>query len=65
MEELGLMQYHLICRPWKDETSEKTDAIAIQYYSKLNRQRATYYYPYVIADKNKVHFGEPWGREGH
>lgn len=52
------------CLAQKDENSVKTDAVAIQYYSIEDDLKATYYYPYQIAEE-EVQFGEPWGRKGH
>lgn len=45
----------------RDSTSEKTDAIAIECYSRVNEQRTTYYYPYKRLTADTLDFGESWG----
>ena len=55
--ESGIIRAYAIafdCLAKKDETSEKTDTIVIQYYSIINGQRATYYYPYKVNNNNAV-----------
>ncbi len=49
------------CLTKKDSTSEKTDAIAIECYSRTNEQRTTYYYPYKRVTVDTLDFREPWG----
>ena len=49
------------CLARKDSDSEKTDAIAIECYSRVNGQRNIYYYPYKRLTVDKLEFGEPWG----
>lgn len=44
----------------KNSTSEKTDAIVIECYSKENKQRTTYYSPYKRTTEDALNFGEPW-----
>ncbi|HEY5744687.1 MAG TPA: hypothetical protein VIU12_01315 [Chryseolinea sp.] len=43
----------------KNSTSEKTDAIVIECYSKENKQRTTYYSPYKRTE-DAMDFGESW-----
>ena len=45
----------------RDSASEKTDAIAIECYSRENEQRTIYYYPYKRLPTDTLDFGEPWG----
>ena len=45
----------------RDSTSEKTDAIAIECYSRENEQRTIYYYPYKRLTEDSLDFGESWG----
>lgn len=49
------------CLAEKDDSSEKTDAIAIECYSKENAQRTIYYFPYRLLTNNELEFGEAWG----
>lgn len=48
------------CLARKDSDSEKTDAIAIECYSRESGQRVTYYYPYKRLTTDDLEFGEPW-----
>ena len=45
----------------RDEDSEKTDAIAIECYSRENGQRTRYYFPYKRLSNDKLEFGDSWG----
>jgi hypothetical protein len=49
------------CLVRKDSESDKTDAIAIECYSRENGQRTIYYYPYKRLAADKLGFGKPWG----
>lgn len=49
------------CLTKRDDNSEKTDAIAIECYSKENEQRTIYYFPYRRHINNELEFGEAWG----
>jgi len=49
------------CLAKRDDISEKTDAIAIECFSKENEQRTIYYFPYRRITNNKLEFGEAWG----
>ena len=45
----------------RNPDSEKTDAIAIECYSREVGQRTTYYFPYKRVTADKLEFGESWG----
>lgn len=45
----------------RDLAAEKTDAIAIECYSRKNKQRTTYYFPYKRSTDDSFNFGESWG----
>ena len=49
------------CLARRDADSEKTDAIAIECYSRDHGQRTTYYFPYKRVTEEELEFGEVWG----
>ena len=49
------------CLAKRDSDSDKTDAIAIECFSKQNGQRTTYYFPYKLVTNDNLEFGESWG----
>jgi hypothetical protein len=49
----------------RDSDSLKTDAIAIECFSKKSEQKILFYFPYRFISKNQIEFGDSWSEAVH